>query len=69
MEPSEFDRQPGRRLKVGGALAFGIGVLLLIFLHKPPAGSPVEVHMVGWAFVVVGAFYLLAGTIGRKLLL
>jgi hypothetical protein len=69
MEPSEFDRQPGRRLQVGGALALGIGFLLLIFVHKPPPGSPVDVHMIGWAFVIVGAFCLLAGTVGRKLLL
>jgi len=68
--PRNFDRQPGRRLQVGGALAIGLGILLLIFLHTPPPpGSPVDVHRIGWAFLVVGIFCLVAGTIGRKLLL
>jgi len=69
MEPEEFDRQPGRRLQIGGALATGIGILLLIFLHAPPPGSPVDVHKIGWAFLFVGIFCLVAGTVGRKLLL
>ena len=69
MEPSDFDRQPGRRLQVGGALSLGIGILLLIFLHAPPPGSPVDAHMIGWAFVIVGVFCLVAGSVGRKLLL
>jgi hypothetical protein len=69
MEPENFDRQPGRRLQVGGALATGIGVLLLIFLHAPAPGAPVDVHRIGWAFLVVGIFCLVAGTVGRKLFL
>jgi len=69
MEPQNFDRQPGRRLQVGGALAAGIGIVLLIFLHAPPPGSPVDVHRIGWAFLAVGIFGMVAGTIGRKLFL
>ncbi len=69
MEPSQFDRQPGRKLQIGGALALALGVILLIALHAPRPGSPVDIHPIGWAFVVVGAFCLAAGTIGRKLLL
>ncbi len=69
MEPYRFDRQPGRRAQVGGALAIGIGILLLVFLPTPAPGSPVDVHRIGWAFLGVGIFCLVAGTIGRKLLL
>ena len=69
MEPQDFDRQPGRRLQIGGAVAAGIGILLLIFLKAPPPGSPVDVHRIGWAFLVVGIFGIAAGTIGRKLFL
>jgi len=67
MEPDPFDRQPGRRAQVGGALAIGIGILLLIFLPHPPPGSPIDVHKIGWAFIVVGVFCLIAGTIGRRI--
>jgi hypothetical protein len=66
MEPYQFDRQPGRRAQVGGALA--IGILLLIFLPRAAPDSPIDVHRIGWAFVGVGAFCLVAGTITRKLL-
>jgi hypothetical protein len=69
MEPQDFDRQPGRRMQVGGALALGIGILLLIFLPAPAPGSPVDVHRVSYAFIAVGVLGLVAGTIGRKLLL
>ena len=69
MEPQNFDRQPGRRMQVGGALALGIGILLLIFLPAPAPGSPVDVHRVSYAFIAVGVLGLVAGTIGRKLLL
>lgn len=69
MESEQFDRQPGRRLQVGGAMAAGIGILLLIFLQAPPPGSPVDVHRIGWAFLVVGILGTGIGTIGRKLLL
>jgi hypothetical protein len=68
MEPENFDRQPGRRLQVGGALAAGIGLLLLIFLHAPPASSPVDIHRIGWAFLAVGIFCIAAGSIGRLFL-
>jgi hypothetical protein len=68
MEPENFDRQPGRRLQVGGGLATGIGILLLIFLHAPPPGSPVDIHKIGWAFLTVGIFGVAAGTIGRLFL-
>jgi len=68
-EPYWFDRQPGRRLQVGGALALGIGILLLIFVPHSAPGSHVDRHNIGWAFIVVGIFGLLTGTIGRKLLL
>ncbi|MGA2905109.1 MAG: hypothetical protein ABSD98_14845 [Candidatus Korobacteraceae bacterium] len=67
MEPSDFDRQPGRRAQIGGALAAGIGILLLIFLPAPPPGSPLDVHRIGYAFLVVGIFCIAAGTIGRWL--
>jgi hypothetical protein len=69
MEPENFDRQPGRRAQIGGALAAGIGILLLIFSPAPPPGSPIDVHRIGWAFLAVGIFGIVAGTIGRKLLL
>ena len=42
MEPRDFDRQPGRRMQVGGALALGIGVLLLIFLPAPDRTSSIQ---------------------------
>lgn len=69
MGPYQFDRQPGRRAQVGGALAIGIGILLLIFLPHAAPDSPVDVHRIGWAFVGVGVFCLVAGTIARKLML
>jgi hypothetical protein len=67
MEPTNFDREPGRRLQIGGALAAGIGILLLIFLHAPPPGPAVDVRRIAWAFLAVGIFGIAAGTIGRKL--
>ncbi len=67
MEPSQFDRQPGRRAQVGGALAIGIGILLLICLPHAMPDFPVDLHKIGWPFVVVGVFCLIAGTIGRRL--
>ena len=69
MVPQDFDRQPGRRMQVGGALALGIGILLWIFLPAPSPGSPVDVHRISYAFIAVGVLGLVAGTIGRKLLL
>jgi hypothetical protein len=69
MEPQNFDRQPGRRMQIGGALALGIGILLLIFLPPPAPGAPVDVHRISYAFIAVGMFCMVAGTIGRKLLL
>ena len=69
MEPNQFDRQPGRRAQVGGALAVGIGILLLLFLPHPAPDSPVDAHRIGWAFIAVGVFCLAAGTIARKLML
>jgi len=69
MEPCQFDRQPGRRAQVGGTLAVGIGIMLLIFLPHATSDSPVDVHRIGWAFVGVGVFCPAAGTIARKLLL
>jgi len=69
MEPYQFDRQPGIRAQVGGALAIGLGILMLIFLPHLAPGSPVDVHRIGWAFLGVGIFCLVAGTIARMLLL
>ena len=68
MEPENFDRQPGRRMQIGGVLALGIGLLLLIFLPVPPPGSPVDVRRISYAFIAVGVIGVVGGTIGRKLL-
>jgi hypothetical protein len=69
MERENFDRQPGRRMQVGGALALAIGILLLIFLPVPAPGAPVDLHRISYVFIAVGVFGIAAGTIGRKLLL
>jgi len=52
---------------MGGALAIGIGILLLICLPHAMPDSPVDIHKIGWPFVGVGAFCLIAGTIGRRI--
>jgi hypothetical protein len=67
MESNSFDRQPGRRAQVGGALAIGIGILMLICLPHATPDSPIDLHRIGWPVVVIGAFCVIAGTIGRKL--
>jgi hypothetical protein len=69
MEPQNFERQPGRRMQVGGALALGLGILLLIFLPASSPGAPINVHRISYAFIAIGLFGIVAGTIGRKLLL
>ncbi len=69
MEPQDFDRQPGRRAQIGGLLALGIGLLLLVVLPKPAPGAPIDVHRISYAFIAVGVFCIAVGTIGRKLLL
>jgi hypothetical protein len=69
MEPQNWDRQPGRRSQIGGALALAIGILLWIFLPVPPPGSPVDFHRVSYAFIAVGILGIAVGTIGRKLFL
>ena len=69
MEPQSFDRQPGRRMQIGGALALAIGIMLLIFLPVPAPGAPVDLHRISYVFIAVGVLGLVAGTVGRKLLL
>ena len=64
-----FDQEPGRRAQIGGALAAFIGVVWLVFVPSAPADSPVDIHRAGWAFLVVGIFGLVFGTLGRWFLL
>lgn len=68
MEPQDFDHQPGRRMQIGGTLALGLGILLFIFLPEPAPGSALEVHRISYAFIAVGLFGVVVGTIGRKFL-
>ncbi len=60
-----FDQELGRRSQIGGGLAAFIGVLWLVFVLSAPPGAPVDIHKAGWAFLVVGIFGLIAGTLGR----
>ncbi len=59
------DDQPGMRSLIGGGLAAGIGIMLLIFIPSPPPGSPVNAHPIGWAFIIVGVFGMVVGGLAR----
>jgi len=64
-----FDQEPGRRAQIGGGLAAFIGIVWLLFVDSAPPGGPVDIHKAGWAFLVVGIFGLVFGTLGRWFLL
>ena len=59
------DQEPGRRAQIGGGLAAFIGIVWLIAVRPAPPGAPVDIHKMGWAFLVVGIFGLAIGTLGR----
>jgi len=59
------DGEPGRRSQIGGLLAAFIGIVWLIEIPSEPPGAPVDIHKAGWAFLLIGIFGLVAGTVGR----
>ena len=60
-----MDRGLGRRSQVGGGLAAFIGVLLLLFTPAAPPGTPVDLHKLAMAFLVVGVLGVAVGTWAR----
>ena len=59
----------GRKAQVGGALAVLIGILLLLFGPTKAPGVPLDPHQMDCAFIGLGIFLLLVGTIARMFLL
>ena len=59
----------GRKAQVGGALAVLIGILLLFFGPPKAPGVPLDPHQMDYAFIALGIFLLLVGTIARMFLL
>jgi len=60
-----FDQEPGRRSQIGGGLAAFIGLVWLVAVPPASAGALVDVHKIGWAFLAVGIFGLVVGTLFR----
>ncbi len=61
---SEVKSRTGRKAQVGGGMVLLLGVLLLATLG-PDTKTPGDPHKLALAFVMIGLFLLIAGTIGR----